>query len=185
MSHLLNSAFYPYECKQCGKRLKSDVVLCNTCANHNERYISVVYEFIKKLDEEEKMTPDKLYEMGYEDGRAGKTASATYISDSNYAMGFEDGRGDADIEKPVSDKFTEFNDAPEGFEFTGEKRVPEPYEFYLSKGGSATFLRRERKNNQTRHILKCAYCQSTKRMVYRNSYVIEGCSHHPEVKGRD
>jgi len=121
------------------------------------------------------MNPDDLYNLGYEDGKEGKAANASLVTESHYEMGYNDGKGDRVIERPVEDGFTDFNDAPSGFEYTGEKRVPGPHEFYLSKGGSATFLTRPRRNNQTRHILRCTRCNSP------DAY---NCWHHPEVKGR-
>lgn len=120
------------------------------------------------------MTPDDLYEQGYQDGKAGKAMNAGQQTDPNYTMGYEDGKGDRVIERPVEDEYTTFNDAPEGFEYTKTKDVPLPYEFYLSKGGSATFLTRERKNAQQRHILKCDRCGSTDSRQ---------CYHH-NIKGR-
>lgn len=120
------------------------------------------------------MTPDALYEQGYDDGKAGKAMNAAQFTDPNYTMGYEDGKGDRVIERPVEDEYVSFTDAPVGFEYTGIKRVPKPYEFYLSKGGSATFLTRERKNNQERHILKCALCHTGDASV---------CYHH-NIKGR-
>lgn len=130
------------------------------------------------------MTPDDLYNLGYEDGKAGKAMAAAYMTDPNYTMGYEDGKGDAKIEKPVEKEYTEFNDAPEGFRFFGVKRVPQPYEFYLSKNGSPTYLTRERKNSQTRHILCCDECGDTLVEHYGNGGIYIGCFHHPEVKGR-
>lgn len=124
---------------------------------------------------EEPMTPDALYNAGYEDGKAAKAMNASWMTDPNYTMGYNDGKGDRTIERPVEELYTDFNDAPEGFEYTGEKRVAEPYEFYLSKGGSATFLERPRKNKQTRHILRCSECNNTDS---------QECWHHYEVKGR-
>lgn len=121
------------------------------------------------------MTPDDLYNLGYEEGKEGKAMNAAHMTDPNYLMGYEDGKGDRTIERPVEDDYTTFNDAPEGFKYAGVKRVPLPYEFYLSKGGSATYLTRERKNNQQRHILICEYC---------DKYDARDCWHHPEVKGR-
>lgn len=99
------------------------------------------------------MTPDQLYELGYNDGKGGKAASPSYVDDPNYALGYEDGKGDADAARPVAENFVDHNDPPEGFAFTGEKRTPEPGEYYLSKNGNAIQAKRERKNNQTRHIL--------------------------------
>lgn len=119
------------------------------------------------------MTPDDLYEAGFEDGKAGKAMNASWMTDPNYTMGYEDGQGSAAMDKPSSDDYRDFNDPPEGFEYAGVKRVPQPYEFYLSKGGNATFLTRPRKNNQTRHILICSEC---------HKYDARQCYHH-SVKG--
>lgn len=124
------------------------------------------------------LTTDALYNAGYADGKSGKAMEPACMSKSAYKMGYEDGRGDASIEKPSSDEFSVFNDAPEGFEYTGEKRVPMPYEFYLSKNGNATFLTRERKNSQKRHILRCSDCGMSK------THGMDPCEHHG-VTGRD
>lgn len=121
------------------------------------------------------MTPDDLYEQGYEDGKAGKAMNASELTDPNYTMGYEDGKGDRIIERPVEKDYKLFNDAPSGFKYAELKRVPRPYEFYLSKGGSPTYLTRERKNNQERHILKCSTC---------NNIDAQSCIHHYEIKGR-
>lgn len=99
------------------------------------------------------MTPDELYQLGYDDAKAGKSANASHVHDENYEMGYTDGRGDAIMNKPVSEEFSEYNDPPEGFAFTGEKRVPDPGEYYLSKNGNAILAKKVRGNNQTRHIL--------------------------------
>jgi len=100
------------------------------------------------------MTPDELYEMGYNDGKAGKAANASFVHDKNYEMGFLDGEGDRSHNRPVDPQFVEFNEAPVGFEFTGEKRVARPGEWYLTKNGNASRQVGVRKNEQTRHILR-------------------------------
>lgn len=99
------------------------------------------------------MTPDELYQMGYDDAKAGKAAEASFVHDENYELGYTDGKGDVVMNKPVSAAFDEFNDPPVGFAFTGEKRTPEPGEYYLSKNGNAIQAKKVRGNNQTRHIL--------------------------------
>jgi hypothetical protein len=104
------------------------------------------------------MTPDELYQKGYDDGRNGKAASPAYVDDTNYSLGYEDGKGDRARHHAVADDYDEQNAPPPGFAFTGEKRVPEPYEWYLSKAGNATYLERERRNAQTRHILTPDQC---------------------------
>ncbi len=106
-------------------------------------------------------TSDDRYNQGYEDGKKGRAANASFVNDHDYEMGFEDGRGDYEMNKPSGDVYADVNPAPEGFAYTGEKRVPDPYEFYVSKMGRATYLDRPRKNSQTRHILKCANCGSS------------------------
>jgi hypothetical protein len=98
------------------------------------------------------MTPDELYQMGYDDAKAGKAANASYVHEEHYQMGYEDGRGDR-AARPVGDNYTELNDPPEGFVFTGEKRTPDPGEWYLSKNGNAIRAKKVRGNNQTRYIL--------------------------------
>lgn len=99
------------------------------------------------------MTPDELYTMGYEDAKAGKAANASNAHDPNYEMGYTDGKGDMVANRPVGEQYDEYNDPPEGYCFTGEKRVPEPGEYYLSKNGNAILAKKVRGNNQTRHIL--------------------------------
>lgn len=99
------------------------------------------------------MTPDELYDLGYEDGKGGKASNASYVIDKHYSMGYEDGRGDFAAEKPVAEDFPEYNNPPDGFVFTGEKRTPEPGEYYLTKNGNAKLADKVRGNNQTRHIL--------------------------------
>lgn len=121
------------------------------------------------------MTPDDLYTAGYNDGKEDKAMNASLNTEPNYMLGYEDGKGDSKIEKPVSQDYAEFNDPPEGFTFSNLKQVPAPSQYYLSKGGSATFLTRERRNGQTRHILCCATCGSSD---------ATSCWHHPEIKGR-
>lgn len=98
------------------------------------------------------MTPDELYQMGYDDAKAGRAANASNVDEENYKMGYEDGRGDLDA-RPVGDNYTELNDPPVGFVFTGEKRTPDPGEWYVSKNGNAIQAKKVRKNNQTRYIL--------------------------------
>jgi len=98
------------------------------------------------------MTPDELYEQGYQDGKNGKAANASHVHDTNYQMGYEDGKGDRS-NRPVESEFAEMNEPPVGFVFTGEKRTPEPGEWYLSKNGNAIMAKKVRGNNQTRHIL--------------------------------
>jgi len=120
------------------------------------------------------MTPDDLYELGYNDGKVGKAMEPAWMVDSNYMLGYEDGKGDFTSKQATSEDFTAFNDPPEGFQFTAMKRVPNPYEFYLSKNGNATYLTRPRANNQTRHILSCSTCGSTS---------AQACLHH-SIKGR-
>lgn len=98
------------------------------------------------------MTPEQLYKLGYEDGKAGKAAAVAHVHDVNYSMGYEDGKGDRET-RPVSEDYFDYNDPPVGFVFTGEKRTPEPGEWYLSKNGNAIQSKKVRGNNQTRHIL--------------------------------
>ena len=104
------------------------------------------------------MTPDEAYAAGYEDGKNGKATAVAHLFDENYTLGYEDGKGDRAASHPTEAGFSEYNMAPEGFEFTEEKRVPLAFEWYLSKAGNPTFLKRERKNSQTRHILKPTKC---------------------------
>jgi hypothetical protein len=98
------------------------------------------------------VTPDQLYSMGYEDGKSGKAANASYVHEENYQMGYEDGKGDR-ATRPVEEGYVELNDPPAGFVFTDEKRVPLPGEWYLSKNGNPVQAKKVRLNNQTRHIL--------------------------------
>lgn len=100
------------------------------------------------------MTPDELYEMGYKDGKEGKSANPSHVHDDNYEMGFKDGEGDRARNRAVDPQYTVFNEAPVGFEFTGQKRVANPGEWYLTKNGNAKRQVGVRKNEQTRHILK-------------------------------
>lgn len=111
------------------------------------------------------MDADKLYELGYEDGKAGKSANASYIFDENYSMGYEDGKGDRAANRAVDPDFANLNAPPDGFEYIGEKRVPNAFEWYLSKAGNPTFLDRPRRNNQTRHILRATHCVCGKAKV--------------------
>ena len=99
------------------------------------------------------MTPEMLYKMGYEDGKNGKAGNVSFVFDENYSMGYEDGRGDRAAERPVEFDYSAHNAPPPGFTFEGKKRVPKAFEWYLSKMGNPPFLKRERKNNQTRLIL--------------------------------
>lgn len=91
--------------------------------------------------------------MGYADGKEGKAASVAHIFDSNYSMGYEDGKGERAANRPVEFDFLTHNPPPPGFTYEGKKRVPKAFEWYLSKNGNPTFLKRERRNNQTRLIL--------------------------------
>jgi len=125
---------------------------CRACTQRNLSAYSTIMH----------MTPDDLYSRGYEDGKAGRAMEPAHHTDENYMLGYEDGKGDGEHNKPANAEFSAFNDPPEGFEFTGEKRVPLPYEYYLTKAGNAGILKRERKNNQTRHILKCSKCGYTR-----------------------
>lgn len=100
------------------------------------------------------MKPDELYRRGYNDALAGRSASASYVTDANYKLGYEDGTGDKEYKKPVGEFYDELNEAPVGFEFTGDKRVAQPGEWYLTKNGNAKRQEGYRRNNQTRHILR-------------------------------
>jgi hypothetical protein len=100
------------------------------------------------------MDPDSFYKMGYADGLAGNPAHASYVSEPNYFAGYEDGKADAPFKKPVGEHYTEVNKPPRGFEFTGEKRVAQPGEWYLTKNGNAARQEGTRRNEQTRHILR-------------------------------
>jgi hypothetical protein len=98
------------------------------------------------------MTPEQLYQLGYDDGKAGKAANVAHVHEDNYEMGYQDGKGDRDA-RPVADEYFDRTDPPVGFTFTGEKRTPEPGEWYVSKNGNAIQAKKVRGNNQTRHIL--------------------------------
>lgn len=100
------------------------------------------------------MNPDELYQMGYDEGQAGKSANPSYVHDENYEMGFLDGQGDRERARAVDSEYATFNDPPDGFEFTGEKRVARPGEWYVTKNGNASKQVGHRKNSQTRHILR-------------------------------
>lgn len=160
---------------------------CGICKNvkHEGAFPTYHHDVCYTCQQQEKkiMTPDDLYQAGYNDGKDGKAMNASLNTEPNYMMGYEDGKGDTKMEKPTKEEYKEFNDPPEGFDFTGEKRVPEAYEFYLSKNGSPTFLTRRRKNNQTRHILMCTECGNSSAPVPSGITRI-CCFHHPEVKGR-
>lgn len=105
-------------------------------------------------------TPAELYEIGYSDGRAGYSSSLIEGVYDSYHAGYVDGSGDLALQaeqavvRPVDPLYPVLGNPPEGFVFTGEKRVPQANEWYLSKNGNATYLDRPRRNNQTRHILK-------------------------------
>lgn len=98
-----------------------------------------------------------LYEKGYDDGFQGKPAQMT---DALYDMGWEDGYADfqAGVEnpnyRPVDPDYALMHEAPEGFEWAGEKRTPGPGDIYLTKNGNPKFQKTVRKNNQTRHLLR-------------------------------
>lgn len=100
------------------------------------------------------MTPDELYEKGYNDAMASRSANAAYINLTEYKQGYEDGTGDKEYKKPIGEFYDELNKAPVGFEFIGEKRVAQPGEYYLTKNGNAKRQEGVRRNNQTRHILR-------------------------------
>jgi hypothetical protein len=140
-------------CRKCGEMFGSPrgYTECPDCR------IDIYHQMKDSLP----MTPDELYELGYHDAKAGKAMNASYMTDPNYKMGFEDGSGDVALTSPTNSEYSQLNDPPEEFEFVGEKRVPRPYEFYLSKGGKATAMARARKNSQTRHILACSTCHTT------------------------
>lgn len=99
------------------------------------------------------------YELGYEDGLEGLAQSIYYRNDDEYEAGYVDGTGDRERDqlaksvRPV-DPEAALGDPPWGFEFTGEKRVAGPGEYYLTKNGNAKKQVGVRKNNQTRHILR-------------------------------
>lgn len=99
-----------------------------------------------------------IYEEGYDDGFAGKAARLP--NDALYNMGWEDGYSDnqSGVEnpnyRPVDPDYAMMHEAPEGFEWTGEKRTPGPGDIYLTKNGNPKFQKVVRKNNQTRHLLR-------------------------------
>lgn len=127
---------------------------------------------------------DLAYKMGWDAAEQDKALLpiSEFPLPSNYEyykMGYQDCMGDKLHNAPVSEEYIDFNDAPEGFEFTGEKRVPKAYEFYLSKGGKATALSHQRKNSQTRFILRCSHCLA---QYARESF--RPCPHCRKVKAR-
>ena len=101
------------------------------------------------------------YTLGYEHGRKNigmsphrwKTDEERNLSQ----QGFEDGLGEfeqAHAVRPVDADYYALNPAPHGFEWTGEKRVAQHGEYYLTKNGNAKMQSGTRRNNQTRHILR-------------------------------
>jgi hypothetical protein len=94
------------------------------------------------------------YEIGYREGKAGKHPDPIITTQDEYMLGWEDGAADYANIRPVDDLYYKANEAPSGFEWTGEKRTPEPGDYYLSKNGNAILCEKVRGNNQKRHILK-------------------------------
>jgi hypothetical protein len=100
------------------------------------------------------MTIDnEMYERGFSHAKRWSFPSRYYKGNEDYMAGWNDGK-DAGGNRPVDDEYVVMADPPHGYEWTGEKRVPEPGDYYLSKGGNATLAKKVRKNNQTRHILR-------------------------------
>jgi hypothetical protein len=111
--------------------------------------------------EQYKMAIDGAYELGYHEGRANRTASLprtwTLEEQETYEAGWIDGQGEYQSAlgvRPVDAAFREVNVAPPGFEYTGEKRVAQDGEYYLTKNGNAKQQVGQRGNAQTRHILR-------------------------------
>ena len=101
------------------------------------------------------------YTLGYEAGKIGKGNNPdpywTLAEQHLYKAGWEDGAGEYEMAhsvRPVEADYYIINDPPYGFEWTGEKRVAQPGEYYLTKNGNAKVQIGTRKNNQTRHILR-------------------------------
>ena len=103
---------------------------------------------------------DNLYNLGYQEGRANKTRSMgawNTEQQETYEAGWTDGQGEYQAAlgiRPVDAAFREVNLAPPGFEYTGEKRVAQDGEYYLTKNGNAKKQVGQRGNAQTRHILR-------------------------------
>ena len=139
-------------CDGCGQVAHTHLIvhgskyeLCKDCRNY--------YYWHGRL-RNQTMTPDELYQQGYDDGKAGEAANASYVHDENYEMGYLDGSGDRSRDRPVDNEFAIYNDPPAGFEFVGRKRVAQPGEWYLTKNGNAKQQVGVRGNAQTRHILR-------------------------------
>lgn len=99
------------------------------------------------------------YEAGYEDGKAGLSPSIYYTHDDDYQTGYADGKGELELARLAEgrryvDDEAVLGNPPPGFEFTGERKTPEPGEYYLTKNGNAKLATKVRGNNQTRHILR-------------------------------
>jgi hypothetical protein len=128
-----------------------------------------------------------MYEQGYDDGFSGKPAGST---DALYDMGWEDGFADreAGVEnpnyRPVDPDYIYMHEAPDGFEWAGEKRTPGPGDIYLTKNGNPKFQKEVRKNSQTRHLLRivdgacqCGAWRTTS--AYRTPpYIKKSCKVH-------
>ena len=97
------------------------------------------------------------YSLGYEDGKMGLQPNI-YLNSDEYKLGYEDGYGEFMLKRQAEghryvDDEAMLGDPPTGFVFSGEKRTPEPGDFYLTKNGGAKLSVSVRKNSQKRHIL--------------------------------
>lgn len=100
-----------------------------------------------------------FYQMGYNDGLYGVRKDLTFGRDESYELGYDDGYGEYLLDNSAAsaravDDEAVLGEPPAGFEFTGERKTPEPGEYYLTKNGNAKLSMKVRGNAQTRHILR-------------------------------
>jgi hypothetical protein len=116
-------------------------------------------DIIKPMSDAGLILEQDPYAWGYTDAKMGNRRDPLHGNDEEYELGYLDGLGDkmnqdlAAAVRPVDDERA-LGDPPLGFEWTGEKKTPEPGEYYLTKNGNAKLAEKVRGNAQTRHILR-------------------------------
>jgi hypothetical protein len=142
------------------------------------------------------------YSIGYHYGRHSLAVPLSIIENaaiseeyrSDFYWGYEDGEADRFSEtsgqrlRPVDNAYSQFNNAPDGFTWAYEKRVPKPGEYYLSKNGSANRCLPGRVSSQLREILNpisdctCSYDVGSTEPIYGFYHAKKDCPLCSRVK---